>query len=179
MTAINETILALDLGTKLGWALCNRDGRISHGTENFTPHVTWLPGQKWLRYRAWLSRHIVDNNVQQIVYEDVKRHVGVLAAHAYGGYLAMLEMVAGQHNVKLLPVGVGTIKKHWTGNGAAKKDEMIAEAKKRGFRPSTDNAADALAILHWAIQEESNYAGMKPVKRKAPVQEAGLFAEVA
>ena len=31
----NVTILALDLGTKLGWAVRGRDGRTSHGTEVF------------------------------------------------------------------------------------------------------------------------------------------------
>jgi Holliday junction resolvasome RuvABC endonuclease subunit len=153
----NTTILGLDLGAKMGWALRCRDGKIEHGTEVFTPHAAWVPGQKWLRYRAFLSQMITDNNVNQIVYEDVKNHVGVLAAHAYGGYLAVLQMVAGQHNVELVPVGVGTIKKCWTGNGAAKKPEMIAEARKRGFLPGTDNAADALAILYWAVCQESGH----------------------
>ena len=178
----NTTILALDLGTKTGYALRKRDGKISHGTEDFSPHAAWAPGQKWLRYRAWLSRLIVDNNVNQIVYEDVKNHVGVLAAHAYGGWLAMVEMVAGQHNVELVPVGVGTIKRYWTGRGDATKDEMIAIARERGFRPSTDNAADALAILFWGVCKESGHVPdfnqkierVKPAKAKQ--QEQSLFA---
>lgn len=151
---INTTVLALDLGTKTGYALRQRDGKIIHGTERFTPRASWSPGQKWQRYRAWLSGVIVQHHVTQIAYEDVFRHLGVDAAHAYGGYLAMLEMVADQHNVTLVAVGVGTIKKHWTGKGNAKKDEMIAEAKRRGFHPDTDNAADALAILSWAVAQE-------------------------
>lgn len=28
-------------------------------------------------------------------------------------------------------------------------------ARCRGFRPDSDNAADALAILHWAIDQEN------------------------
>ncbi len=154
---LNVTILVLDLGTKTGYALRRRDGTLRYGTEAFTPRASWTPGQKWQRFRAWLSKTIADEAVDLIVFEDVKAHGkgAVLAAHAYGGFRAMLEMVADQHRVRLLPVGVGTIKKHWTGKGNANKDAMLAQAKARGFRPETDNDADALAILHWAIEQES------------------------
>lgn len=153
---INVTILALDLGTRLGWALLPRGGQITHATESFAPRKSWTPGQKWQRFRAWLSRTIAENNVGLVVFEDVKRHApgAVLAAHAYGGFRAMLEMVVDQHNVRVVPVGVGTIKKHWTGKGTADKAAMLAQAKARGFRPETDNDADALAILSWAVAQE-------------------------
>lgn len=154
--ALNVTILALDLGTRLGWALLPRGGQITHATESFAPRKSWTPGQKWQRFRAWLSRTIAENNVGLVVFEDVKRHApgAVLAAHAYGGFRAMLEMVVDQHNVRVVPVGVGTIKKHWTGKGTADKAAMLAQAKARGFRPETDNDADALAILSWAVAQE-------------------------
>ena len=156
--ALNVNILALDLGTKTGYALRRRDGTLRYGTEVFTPRASWTPGQKWQRYRAWLSKTIAEEAVDLIVFEDVKAHGkgAVLAAHAYGGFRAMLEMVADQHRVRLLPVGVGTIKKHWTGKGNANKDAMLAQAKARGFRPETDNDADALAILHWAVEQEAS-----------------------
>lgn len=151
---INIGILALDLGARTGWAMRHRDGRFQYGTQDFRPKPSWPAGQKWQRFRSWLSQAITQRGATLIAYEDVRRHLGVDAAHAYGGYLAMLEMVADQHNVTLVAVGVGTIKKHWTGKGNAKKDEMIAEAKRRGFHPDTDNAADALAILSWAVAQE-------------------------
>ncbi|KDD89734.1 hypothetical protein L519_2165 [Bordetella bronchiseptica MBORD678] len=153
---VNVSILALDLGTKLGWAMMPRGGQITHGTESFAPRKSWSPGQRWQRFRAWLSRTIAENNVGLVVFEDVKRHApgAVLAAHAYGGFRAMLEMVVDQHNVRVVPVGVGTIKKHWTGKGNADKAAMLAQAKARGFRPETDNDADALAILSWAVAQE-------------------------
>lgn len=154
---INTSILALDLGTKCGYACKPRDGALIHGTQVFTPRASWSAGQKWQRFRAWLSTMIFERQITVIAFEDVKRHGPgqVLAAHAYGGYRAMLEMVADQHRVELRPVGVGTIKKQWTGNGHAKKEEMIAQAKKRGFRVEDDNDADALAILHWALAKEA------------------------
>lgn len=168
--AVNVAILALDLGTKTGYALRRRDGRIIHGTEDFTPRSSWAPGQKWLRFRSWLSSLIATHQVTQIAFEDVRRHpLGqVLAAHAYGGFRAMLEMVADQHRVTLDTVGVGQIKKHWTGNGTAKKPEMIDQAKLRGFRVTDDNEADGLAILHWALAKEAGTWTAPQAKAKKP-----------
>lgn len=149
-----RNVLALDLGTKTGFAVLRRDGTIIHGTEAFTPRKSWTPGQRWQRFRVWLAGIIQREQVHAIAYESVHRHIGTDAAHAYGAYLAFVEVAADSHGLTLHPVGVGTVKKHWTGAGNAKKDEMIAEAKRRGFRPDSDNAADALAILDWATQQE-------------------------
>ena len=44
-------------------------------------------------------------------------------------------------------VPVGTIKRHWAGQGNAPKQAMIEAARARGFAPADDNEADALAIL--------------------------------
>lgn len=151
---VNVNILALDLGTKLGWAVRSRDGKVSHGTEVFTPRASWSPGQRWLRARSFLTDLIVRHQATVIAYEDVKRHVGTDAAHAYGAFLCIVQMVADSHRATLQPVGVKTIKKYWTGNGNADKDAMTAQAKVRGFRPETDNDSDALAILHWAVDQE-------------------------
>lgn len=151
---LNVNILALDLGTKLGWAMLPRGGQITHGTESFAPRKSWSPGQRWQRFRSFLHEVVARHNVHVIAYEDVKRHVGTDAAHAYGAFLALTELVADSHRVRLVPVGVGTIKKHWTGKGNADKGAMIAQARARGFRPDTDNDADALAILHWAVDQE-------------------------
>ncbi|WP_238925112.1 hypothetical protein [Achromobacter insuavis] len=152
--ALNVNILALDLGTKLGWALQRRGRPITHGTESFAPRKSWSPGQRWQRFRTFLHEVVAHNNVHVIAYEDVKRHAGTDAAHAYGAFLALTELVADSHRVRLVPVGVGTIKKHWTGKGNADKAAMEAQARARGFRPESDNDADALAILHWAVTQE-------------------------
>ena len=55
-------------------------------------------------------------------------------------------------------VPVGTIKRHATGKGNANKAAMIAAAKARGFSPADDNEADAIAILHWAIETQGGVA---------------------
>ena len=49
---------------------------------------------------------------------------------------------------------VGTIKKHATGRGNAGKDEVIAAMRAKGHPVTDDNEADALALLHWAIDTQ-------------------------
>ena len=52
----------------------------------------------------------------------MKRHTGTDAAHAYGAFsLCIVEMLADSHRLRLLPVGVGTIKKHWTGKNCRQR----------------------------------------------------------
>jgi len=175
---INRNILALDLGTHTGWAVRHRGGIFTLGTENFTPRANWSPGQRWLRFRSWLVSTIVQAQIHVIAYEQViqggwagnREHAGHksgAAGDAYGGFKALLEMAAASHNIVLYPVHVTTVKKHWTGDGRAKKPDMIAEARRRGFRPDSDNAADALAILDWAVARETGAWKPAPKRPKA------------
>jgi Holliday junction resolvasome RuvABC endonuclease subunit len=81
----------------------------------------------------------------------VRRHIGTDAAHLYGGFLATLTAWAEQRGA-YQGVPVGTIKRHATGKGNAGKDEVIASVRAKGFKPTDDNEADAIAILLWAIE---------------------------
>ena len=154
-----RNVLALDLGTKCGYALRRRDGSITHGTESFAPRKSWHEGQRWLNFRMWLTAIIEREQVHVIAFEAVMSHgtkarQNILAAHAYGGFLACMHAVAATRNIECIGVAVPTAKKHWTGSGRADKTAMMAEAVRRGFNPDTDNAADALAVLSWACAQE-------------------------
>ncbi len=146
-------LLCIDIGTQTGWAISTRNG-IRSGTHSFSPRKGEGPGQRWLKFRAFLNQTANGQDLHAIYYEDVKRHVGVLAAHAYGGFLAVLQMWCDMNCVQLIPVGVGTIKKSWTGKGNADKDLMIATAKAKGFHPVDSNEADALALLDYARKDQ-------------------------
>lgn len=148
-------ILALDLGTKTGWAMHQTGGRITGGTAKTAPKASEHPGQRWINFR----QHLADckrqaGEIHVVYFEDVKNHTGILAAHAYGGFRANLESWCALNNIRMVPVGVGQIKKHWTGKGNAQKPLMIAEARRRGFKPVDDNHADALAILGYGLDAE-------------------------
>ena len=62
------------------------------------------------------------------------------------------------HSIPYQGVPVGTIKKHATGKGNAGKDEVIAAMRALGHAVTDDNEADALAILHWAIDIQGENA---------------------
>ena len=149
---MNVTILALDLGTTTGWALRHRDGTVSSGTAAFKPQRFEGGGMRFLRFKRWLNELCsVSSDIHAVYFEEVRRHAGVDAAHAYGGFLGHLTAWCEQHNLPYQGVPVGTIKKHATGKGNAGKPEMIAAAQARGYAPIDDNEADALALLHWAL----------------------------
>ena len=46
---------------------------------------------------------------------------------------------------------MGTIKRYVTGKGNANKEAVIAAVSARGFGPTDDNEADAIALLLWAM----------------------------
>ena len=151
---MSEAILALDLGTHTGWALRQLDDTITSGTADFQPHRFEGGGMRYLRFKRWLSELLTGGDISAVYFEEVRRHAGVDAAHAYGGFLAHLTAWCEHHEIPYQGVQVGTIKKHATGKGNAGKDAMIAAARARGFDPQDDNEADALALLAWAIEEE-------------------------
>ena len=151
---MNTSILALDLGTTTGWALVSRDGLLNGGSESFKPQRFEGGGMRYLRFKRWLTdiKQCADG-INWVVFEEVRKHAGVDAAHAYGGFMAHLTAWCEHHQIPYQGVPVGTIKKHATGRGNAGKIEMIAAAKARGIEPVDDNHADALALLDWAMAQ--------------------------
>jgi len=146
------SILALDLGSSMGWAL--RLGCETHsGTVSFRPSRYDGGGMRYLRFRHWLDQLAAQRTLPEAVYfEEVRRHVATDAAHIYGGFLACLTAWCEERGVAYQGVPVGTIKRHVTAKGNADKQAVIAAVRARGFKPADDNEADAIAILLWAIE---------------------------
>ena len=146
-------LLALDLGTTTGWALRGRDGHISSGSQSFRPHRFEGGGMRFLRFARFLTDiQQCNDGLELIVFEEVRRHAGVDAAHAYGGFLGQLTAWCEHHQIPYQGIPVGTIKKHATGKGNASKDEMVASVRTRGHAPADDNEADAIALLYLALE---------------------------
>ena len=144
-------VLALDLGTTTGWALRGQDGGITSGTISFKTSRFEGGGMRYLRFRGWLAEIAgLSGGIARIAFEEVQRHAGTGAAHAYGGFLATLTAWCEQEAIPYQGVPVGTIKAFATGRGNANKAAMIAAIEARGFRPADDNEADAIALLLWA-----------------------------
>ncbi|PZR10417.1 MAG: hypothetical protein DI532_18235 [Azospirillum brasilense] len=154
-SAPSASLLALDLGSTLGWAVQLPDGGITSGIATFRPGRFEGGGMGWLRFRRWLDEMAgTAGPIGSVVFEEVRRHAGTTAAHVYGGFLAHLTAWCEGAGVPYQGVPVGTIKRFATGKGNAGKDAVIAAVRARGFAPVDDNEADALALLLWAIDAQ-------------------------
>ena len=158
-TPRNRCILALDLGTSTGWAIRGHDGLITSGTVSLRPGRFDGGGMRYLRFTNWLTEiDRLSGPVAAIWFEEVRRHAATDAAHVYGGLMATLTAWAELRGVPYQGVPVGTIKRHATGKGNDDKEAMVVAARARGFSPADDNEADAIAILHWAIETNGGVA---------------------
>lgn len=148
-------ILAIDLGTTTGWALMAQ-GHINSGSKSFKPQRFEGGGMRYLRFKRWLTeiKATVDT-IEAVYFEEVRRHMGVDAAHAYGGFLATLTAWCEHHQIPYSGVPVGTIKKFATGRGNAGKFEMMEKARSYGFDVEDDNHADAIHLLRYALSLEA------------------------
>lgn len=168
-------ILALDLGTTTGWALRSANGPVAHGFVSFKSQRFEGGGMRYLRFGRWLDDMLALSGpksdaqcdsavIGAIYFEEVRRHLGVDAAHVYGGLLATLTAWCERHQIPYQGVPVGTIKRHVTGKGNAGKAEVIAAMKALGHPVTDDNEADALALLHWALAQGLDPALSKEVR---------------
>jgi Holliday junction resolvasome RuvABC endonuclease subunit len=112
---------------------------------------------RYLRFQRWLEEMISpaesEPQIDRIVFEEVRRHCGVDAAHAYGGFMSHLQSTCERLEIPYEGVPVGTIKRHATGKGNAGKELVIAAMRARGHVPKDDNEADALALLYYSIEK--------------------------
>ena len=151
----HTTTLALDLGTTTGWALRPCDGEIAHGFVSFRPQRFEGGGMRYLRFKKWLGEISASvGEINEIYFEEVRRHSSTDAAHVYGGLMATLTAWCEARNIAYQGVPVGSIKKHATGKGNAGKPEMVQAMRDRGHPVTDDNEADAIALLYWALEEQ-------------------------
>lgn len=142
-------ILALDLAEFTGWSsLYNK--KIKFGSEKFHDPTWDGNGARFLKYEAWLNKF---PKFDLLVYEAVMAHSSVYAAHMYGAYMAEVIKLGAKTGTPYIGLHVSSIKKSWTGSGKSKKGAMMKAAWKKGYNVKDDNQADALAILHMAIDE--------------------------
>lgn len=144
---IDTRILALDLGTKTGWA-CGNSYNFKSGVVDFSTKRFEGGGMRYLRFREWLDNTFRDfENIDEVYFEEVRRHIGTDASHVYGGFLATLTSWCEKRGIPYQGVPVKTIKKYITGNGNANKEMMMNAVKVEGYDIEDDNEADAIAML--------------------------------
>ncbi len=148
---MSARVLALDLGTHPGWAF----SPLESGVLDLRPRRFESEGMRYVHWRRWLDTVLQgEGRPEVVVYEEVHRHLGVTAAHVYGGLMAILKERCEVLKINYTSLGVGEIKKHATGKGNANKEAMIAAAEARGWAPVDDNHADALFILDLYLSKQ-------------------------
>jgi len=145
-------ILAIDLGTKAGFAQLKDCGNVNSFWVDFGKKAR-CKGEKYDNYIQFLNGF---KDAKIIAYERVYMHAGTDAAHVYGFFQGILERFCFLNNIKLIELSVSTIKKFITGKGNAKKEEVITAVNKLGYNIKNDNEADAVAILHCVLDMIKN-----------------------
>jgi hypothetical protein len=152
-------ILAVDPGSKLGWAL-SMAGTIESGVEDFSLRRGESPGARFLRFRKWLAditelcTRQTGQTLHLIAYEQPHHRGGHATEVACGFSTRLQEHAAGTSGCECVSIHTATLKKRATGSGRAGKPEMIAAARERwSLEPTDDNHADALCILAWALDQ--------------------------
>lgn len=151
-----KTVLALDVATKTGHALRRADGRIESGVIDLSMRKGETSGHRWLKLNRWLVDLHACHPLDEVHFEDCVILSGpgqTQTARVYGGFVATLEAFCARRDIPTTLHRIGTWKKLFTGNGAAKKPEIIAVCQQLGFKPADDNEADAIGILHVAIRQ--------------------------
>lgn len=145
-------ILALDLGTRTGWAIVYPNGGVHTGHVDLKGGRFDGGGMRYLRFRQWLNN--LGEKPGAVYYENVRRHLGTDAGHVYGGLRATLLSWCEEHKVPYAGFTIQEIKIFATGKGNAKKDAMMAAATKAtGCAFEDDNEADAYWIARLAMSQ--------------------------
>lgn len=132
------TVLAIDLGAKMGWAAVV-DGHVESGAVKHNGKVTERLG----RFFDWVTRYCPS---EHLVFEHPYR----LRSHAATSLLGMAGVIRAVGWVQGIEVSQVTPSeaKRVTGSGKATKGDVIAWAREKyGVRKLTPDQADALAVL--------------------------------
>lgn len=146
-------ILALDLATSTGWACKTLTGNVLSGVQRFDLRRGESPGYRFLRFEAWLGETMAMTHATLVAYEQ-PHHRGGHATAVLNGLVAIVQTVCAKAKIEHVSVPTGTLKKHATGKGSASKEEMISAAEGwLGRKVSSDDEADAIHVLKWALDD--------------------------
>jgi Holliday junction resolvasome RuvABC endonuclease subunit len=171
-------MLFIDPGTACGFAV----GWMQDSKPNITSGEWDLKRSKcdaWVMTCVWLKREIRALHKRfpftHVGYEASHRHLGTDAAHMHGAQIGAIQEVCLELGLPFESVGVGTLKKFWTGKGNARKPDMMRVVRERGFEPDTDNEADAIAGWHWLQAQASRIDHATTIEAADPVPEDTLL----
>lgn len=148
-------ILAIDCGTKTGWAIhCN--GMVESGVQDFSLKRGESAGMRFFNFRVWLQRMINKFPIKLVVYEQA-HHRGGAATMIGVGMVTRIQEECELRDLEYTPIHSATLKKFATGGGRASKESMLSRAREEwGEHVIDDNEADALFLMDYARKEICN-----------------------
>lgn len=156
------TVLAIDPGTRCGWAAMQGGELIASGVWNLTTGRFAGGGMRYLRFRNLFREAVESLSPGLVAFEEVRRHMGTDASHVYGGIVAVLTAECEERGIPYQGYPVGSVKKLATGKGNANKAAMLTAAARKwpGIVLQDDNHADALWIAALATADAPSTAAM-------------------
>lgn len=149
-------LLSLDLATATGWAVLKVNGKIFHGTENFSLAEGERSGQRFRRFKLFLQeiKDASGGDLDGVYFEQSAGSFrNILTAPIYFGLVGVLTEWCEMYGIPYASINPKTLKKYITGSGKAEKSEIMNRLKRNGFNPENHNEADALAVLAWALDK--------------------------
>lgn len=157
--------LALDLAGVLGWSIhIESTNEILSGTKSIKRKIGKKgrktlpdepdehPGTVFLNMHKWLRSMLKMWRIKTIVIE--KAMVGGWGKTNYDttgqqrGLAGIVMLHAANRDIEVIEdYTAATIKKSFTGSGKAQKEDMVAVARKAGFKVQSHDEADAIALL--------------------------------
>jgi len=149
---ITMKILALDLGTKTGWAFggAKDTDQVYSGTQDFSLKRGESPGMRLLSFDKWIYEMLAKHKPKMVGYE-MPHQRGGHSTQLLLSMLGILHVACEKAGIEYASVHSATLKKSATGSGKASKEDMVIVATEKFNRKVIDdNEADALHILAWA-----------------------------
>jgi len=147
-------ILGLDLATKTGWAVTVNRSTLVSGTWAMNKKAKDSELALVLKFRDHLNETLKNHpTIGQVVWERVDFCKFLMAHALHNQLLGVLKLWCADNHIPLMPVPVGTLKRHATGKGKADKAAMMSAAVKKWGTVDfvDDNEVDARWLVDYAI----------------------------
>ena len=144
-------ILAIDPGTKTGWAFSDGEtSLLESGTNVLKLRAGEAKTMRYIRFSKWLDDMFLLMNPDLVIFE--KTHMrGYEATKFMMNLIGRIETACNERSVPYTDVHTGTLKKFATGHGKGSKAEMMRlVAEKHNFIVDSDDEADAIHMLDYA-----------------------------
>lgn len=153
-------VLALDLGTRTGWAL-SASGRIESGVHTFDVKRGESPGMRYVRFNAFLRDFCVLRVIPDLVIYEQTHNRGGAATEVAAGFATRVQEWAASYGKQHTALHSATLKKFTTGSGRGDKGDMLAAAVQKRWLAHRaedhvkidDNEVDAVCLLQYALAE--------------------------